>query len=80
MEIYQFERLAAWQKAKELVIAIYQLLENFPQYEQFALSNQLRRAAISLPSNIAEGTGRISAKEKIHFFTLLSGEKAPRSP
>lgn len=73
MEIYQFERLAAWQKAKELVIAIYQLLENFPQYEQFALSNQLRRAAISLPSNIAEGTGRISAKEKIHFLEISYG-------
>ena len=73
MEIYQFERLAAWQKAKELVIAIYQLLENFPKYEQFAISNQLRRAAISVPSNIAEGTGRISAKEKIHFLEIAYG-------
>jgi four helix bundle protein len=73
MEIYQFERLVAWQKAKELVIAIYQLVKNFPQYEQFALCSQLRRAAISVPSNIAEGAGRISVKEKIHFLEISYG-------
>ena len=70
METYQFEKLTAWQKAKELAIAIYRLLNKFPQYEQFALSSQLRRAAISIPSNIAEGTGRISVKEKIHFLEI----------
>lgn len=73
MEIYQFEKLKAWQKAKELAIAIYQLVTKFPQYEQFAISSQLRRAAISVPSNIAEGTGRISAKEKIHFLEISYG-------
>ena len=52
-------------KAKELAISVYRLVAKFPQYEQFALSNQLRRAAISIPSNIAEGSGRLSKKEKI---------------
>ena len=70
METYQFEKLTAWQKAKELAIAVYRLLTNFPQHEQYALTSQLRRAAISIPSNIAEGTGRVSVKEKIHFLEI----------
>ncbi|MBR4828687.1 MAG: four helix bundle protein [Muribaculaceae bacterium] len=61
METYQFEKLTAWQKAKELAIAVYRLVTKFPQYEQYALSSQLRRAALSIPSNIAEGTSRLSA-------------------
>ena len=68
MDSYQFERLTAWQKAKELAVAVYQIANKFPQYEQYALSSQIRRAAISVPSNIAEGTGRVSVKEKIHFL------------
>ena len=70
MEIYQFEKLKAWQKAKELAIAVYRLVAKFPQYEQYALCSQVRRAAISVPSNIAEGTGRVSMKEKIHFLEI----------
>ena len=70
MEGYQFEKLKAWQKAKELAIAVYRLVAKFPQYEQYALCSQVRRAAISIPSNIAEGTGRKSAKEKIHFLEI----------
>ena len=73
MDTYQFEKLTAWQKAKELAILVYQLVAKFPQYEQFALSSQLRRAAISIPSNIAEGTGRISVKEKNHFLEISYG-------
>ena len=73
MDTYQFEKLTAWQKAKELAIAVYQLVAKFPQYEQFALSSQLRRAAISIPSNIAEGCGRVSKKEKIHFLEISYG-------
>ena len=73
METYQFEKLTAWQKAKELAIAVYRLVIKFPQYEQYGLSNQVRRAAISVPSNIAEGTGRISGKEKIHFLEISYG-------
>ena len=73
METYQFERLSAWQKAKELALAVYRLVAKFPQYEQYALSSQLRRSVISVPSNIAEGTGRISNKEKIHFLEISYG-------
>ena len=73
MDTYQFEKLKAWQKAKELTLSVYQLCGKFPQYEQFALSSQLRRAAVSIPSNIAEGSGRVSIKEKIHFLEISYG-------
>ena len=73
MEVYQFERLNAWQKAKELAVAVYRLVNKFPQYEQYSLSSQVRRAVISVPSNIAEGTGRLSVKEKTHFLEIAYG-------
>ena len=73
MDSYQFEKLTAWQKAKELAVAVYQIANTFPQYEQYALSSQIRRTAISVPSNIAEGTGRVSVKEKIHFLEISYG-------
>ena len=52
---------------------VYRLLEQFPQSERFALIDQIRRAAISVPSNIAEGSGRMSYKEKIHFLEIAYG-------
>ena len=73
MEVFQFESLTAWVKAKELTLSVYQLVAKFPQHEQFALSSQIRRAAISIPSNIAEGSGRISMKEKAHFIEIAFG-------
>ena len=73
MEVFQFEKLLAWKKAKELTLAIYPLVAKFPQYEQYALSSQIRRAVISIPSNIAEGTGRASKKEKNHFIEIAFG-------
>lgn len=73
MEVFQFESLTAWIKAKELTLSVYQLVAKFPQHEQFALSSQIRRAAISIPSNIAEGSGRISMKEKAHFIEIAFG-------
>lgn len=73
MEVFQFESLTAWAKAKELTLSVYQLVAKFPQHEQFALSSQIRRAAISIPSNIAEGSGRISMKEKAHFIEIAFG-------
>ena len=72
-DTYQFEKLLAWQKAKDLAKLIYQLVAKFPNFEQFALSSQLRRAVISIPSNIAEGSGRMSYKEKIHFLEIAYG-------
>ena len=73
METYQFEKLTAWQKAKDLAVIVHRLAAKFPTYEQYALSSQVRRAAISVPSNIAEGTGRVSVKEKIHFLEISYG-------
>ena len=73
MEVFQFESLTAWIKAKELTLSVYQLVAKFPQHEHFALSSQIRRAAISIPSNIAEGSGRISMKEKAHFIEIAFG-------
>ena len=70
---YQFENLMAWQKAKQLATEVYKLVAMFPSYEQFGLSSQVRRAVISVPSNIAEGSGRVSYKEKIHFLEIAYG-------
>ncbi len=70
---YAFEKLDAWIQAKELAKLVYQLVAKFPNYEQFALCSQVRRAVISIPSNIAEGTGRMSMKEKIHFLEIAYG-------
>lgn len=70
---YQFERLNAWQESRKLVVAVYQLLKKIPNEERYALCDQLRRAAISIPSNIAEGNGRIAIKEQIHFLEIAYG-------
>lgn len=71
--IYSFEKLNVWQEAKALVIDVYRLLEAFPLTEKYALCDQIRRAIISVPSNIAEGSGRTSVKEKIHFVEIAYG-------
>lgn len=65
--------LIIYQKAKELVIQVYKLLEQFPDAERFALCNQLRRAVVSIPSNIAEGMGRMSDKDQAHFLNMAYG-------
>ena len=67
---FQFEKLNAWQEARKLVVIVYQLLEKFPKTENYALCDQLRRAVVSVPSNIAEGTGRLAIKEQIHFLEI----------
>lgn len=70
---YRFEKLVAWQVAKEMTKSVYKLVNKFPSHEQHALCNQIRRAAISVPSNIAEQTGRSSNREKIHFLEIAYG-------
>jgi four helix bundle protein len=62
-----FKDLIAWQKSADLTVAIYELTSNFPDSERFGLSNQMRRAAVSIASNIAEGYGR-STKDEYHLF------------
>lgn len=70
---YNYKDLEAYKEAKILVRMIYSLLQRFPKEEQFALCDQLRRAVISVPSNIAEGSGRTSAKDQAHFFEMAFG-------
>jgi four helix bundle protein len=65
--------LVAWQVAVELVSDIYKLSASFPHTEQYGLTSQLRRAAISVPSNIAEGAARTSKKEFLHFLSVARG-------
>ena len=68
-----FRNLNVYIKSKELVKQIYELLKKFPKEEQFALCDQLRRAVISVPSNLAEGSGRYSVKEQLHFIEIAYG-------
>ncbi len=74
--VKDFKDLIVWQKAMELVAEVYQLVKKLPKEELFALSDQIRRAAISIPSNIAEGQGRNSKKEYNHFLAIAKGSKA----
>lgn len=71
--IYSFEKLKVWQEAKKLVVEVYHLLDSFPKFEKYALCDQIRRAIVSVPSNIAEGSGRKSLKEQIHFLEIAYG-------
>ena len=68
-----FRNLNVYIKSKTLVKQVYALLKKFPKEEQYALCDQLRRAVISVPSNIAEGSGRTSAKDQAHFFEMAFG-------
>ena len=65
--------LIVYQKSKELVIFVYKMLDLFPEAEKFALCNQIRRAVVSVPSNIAEGMGRLSDKDQAHFLNMSYG-------
>ena len=71
--VYSFEKLKVWQEAKRLVVDVYSILDKFPKFEKYALCDQIRRAVVSVPSNIAEGSGRFSVKEQIHFLEIAYG-------
>lgn len=73
MEVFGYRKLIVYQKAKEVVKNTYQLLKKFPSEEKFAMCNQLRRAAVSITSNIAEGVNRYSIKDKSHFIEMAYG-------
>ena len=68
-----YRDLVAWQKAMALVTDVYRVTRGFPGEERYGLTNQLRRAAVSVPSNIAEGQARFSAREFYHFFGTARG-------
>lgn len=73
MDVPSIQKLDVYCLSKELVKDVYRLLKQFPEDERYALSAQLRRAAISVPSNIAEGMGRWSPKEQMHFVEIAFG-------
>lgn len=68
--------LLVWKKSIELVTEVYELTKSFPEEEKFGLINQLRRAAVSIPSNIAEGAARNSKKEFVRFLSIALGSSA----
>ncbi len=72
-EGFGYRKLIAYQKAKEVVKRTYKLLKKFPKEEQYAMCDQLRRASISITSNIAEGMNRYSVKDKNHFLEMAYG-------
>lgn len=71
--MHNFKELKVWQEARTLVKATYQLSKAFPEDERFGLTNQIRRSAISIPSNIAEGCGRKTDKDFCHFLYVSQG-------
>jgi four helix bundle protein len=73
MSIFVYHKLQVWQMAKDLVLDIYKLTETFSIQEKYGLISQINRAAISVASNIAEGSGRISRKDQAHFSQLAYG-------
>lgn len=72
-KIYAFTDLHAWQEAHKLAILVYQVTKTFPKEELFCLTSQMRCAAISIISNIAEGFSRKSLREKIQFYAIAQG-------
>ena len=71
MAINTFHDLIAWQKSHTFVVSVYEATRTFPREEQFGLTNQLRRAAVSVVSNIAEGFGRRTAADRLHCHVHL---------
>lgn len=71
--MHKYRELHFWQKSKELAIVVYKCTEKFPKEERYGLSSQVRRSAVSIPSNIAEGAGRRSNKEFIRFLNISMG-------
>ena len=72
-EIKSYRDLLIWQKGIKIVFLVYQLVKTFPQDEIYALSNQLKRASVSIPSNIAEGYGRNTNKSFSYFLDISRG-------
>ncbi len=73
MAVTCYEQLEFWQQAMEFVTLVYQHTKQFPKEEQYGLTSQIRRAAVSIPSNIAEGQGRRSTKEFLNHLSMARG-------
>ena len=76
MAVRSYRDLIAWQKAMDLVVDVYDATQDFPRSEQFGLTSQMRRSAVSVPCNIAEGQARDSTKEFAHFLSVSYGSLA----
>lgn len=74
--MHRYDNLQIWKKSTELCVLIYTHTKSFPDEEKFGLTNQLRRATVSVPSNIAEGSRRVSKKDFKHFLLIASGSLA----
>ena len=70
---FQYRKLIVWQKAMRFSTVVYALINQFPEREKYALSDQVRRAVVSIPSNIAEGCGRASSRDYAHFLAIARG-------
>ena len=73
MQDFYYRNLLVYQHSIQLVTDIYKLTKRFPLSESYGLTNQIQRAAVSIPSNIAEGMGRFSLKERLHFLEISNG-------
>lgn len=73
MKSQSFKELIVWQKAHQFVLAIYKMTKSFPKEEMFGLTSQFRRAAVSIPANIAEGYRKRGKADKIRFFNISEG-------
>lgn len=71
--IRTFKEAIVWQKSHKLTLSVYELTKKFPKNEEYALANQMRRAAVSVPSNIAEGFKRRTIRDGIHFYNIAEG-------
>jgi four helix bundle protein len=74
--MHNYKNLIAWKRAVNLSITIYKITSAFPEHEKFSLTSQIRRACVSIPSNIAEGSKRSTKKDFKHFLTIASGSGA----
>ena len=74
-DINSYRELVVWKRSMELVVEAYKLVRYLPKEETYTLSNQIRRAVISIPSNIAEGNGRASTKDYLRFLSIARGSK-----
>ena len=71
--MHNYKQLKIWNKSIDLVVDIYKATAEFPRDERFGLTSQTQRSAVSIPSNIAEGAGRNSGKEFVHFLAVSNG-------
>ena len=72
-KVVQFQQLEAWQEAHKLVLMVYQVTKGFPGEERFGLVSQMRRAAVSIPANVAEGFKRRGIQDKLRFYNVSEG-------